>query len=89
MNLKKKVKEGKLKTPARECGCRAGTVRRWILERSGQKWARKMEEGGVGWSGRDICDECADRHQTGGFVARKAGPLGVAEQRWVKAFWAE
>ena len=35
------VKDGKLKTPARECGCRAGTVRRWILERSGQK----VEEG--------------------------------------------
>ena len=60
--------------------------RRWILgptheevdfgaERS-ESGAGKMEEGGVGWSGRDICDECADRHQTGGFMARKeAGPL--------------
>ena len=35
------VKEGKLRTPARECGCRAGTVRRWLIERSGQK----VEEG--------------------------------------------
>lgn len=41
------LRDGKLKTPARECGCRAGTVRRWVLERSGQrveegKW--KLEE---------------------------------------------
>ena len=31
------VRDGKLRTPARECGCRAGTVRRWVLERSGQR----------------------------------------------------
>ena len=31
------VKDGKLRTPAQECGCRAGTVRRWVLERSGQR----------------------------------------------------
>ena len=41
------VKGGKLRTPARECGCRAGTVRRWVLERGGErveegKW--KLEE---------------------------------------------
>lgn len=35
------LRDGKLKTPARECGCRAGTVRRWVLERSGQR----VEEG--------------------------------------------
>lgn len=35
------VKDGKLRTPARECGCRGGTVRRWIFERSG----KKVEEG--------------------------------------------
>ena len=35
------VKGGKLRTPARECGCRGGVVRRWILERSSQK----VEEG--------------------------------------------
>jgi len=35
------VRDGKLRTPARECGCRAGTVRRWVLERSGQR----VEEG--------------------------------------------
>lgn len=35
------IRDGKLRTPARECGCRAGTVRRWVLER-GQP---KVEEG--------------------------------------------
>ncbi|NDI17918.1 MAG: 4-amino-4-deoxychorismate lyase [Verrucomicrobia bacterium] len=35
------VKGGKLRTPARECGCRGGVVRRWIVERSG----REVEEG--------------------------------------------
>ena len=35
------VQNGKLRTPSRECGCRAGTVRRWLLERSG----RRVEEG--------------------------------------------
>ena len=34
------VRGGKLRTPSRECGCRAGTVRRWVLERSG----RRVEE---------------------------------------------
>ena len=41
------MQNGKLRTPARTCGCRGGTVRRWVLERSGQrveegKW--KLEE---------------------------------------------
>ena len=35
------VKEGKLRTPAWECGCRVGIVRRWVLERSG----KRVEEG--------------------------------------------
>ena len=35
------VRNGKLRTPARACGCRGGTVRRWVLERSGQR----VEEG--------------------------------------------
>jgi branched-subunit amino acid aminotransferase/4-amino-4-deoxychorismate lyase len=35
------VRDGKLRTPSRECGCRAGTVRRWLLERSGHQ----VEEG--------------------------------------------
>lgn len=35
------IRDGKLRTPSRECGCRAGTVRRWVLERSGHR----VEEG--------------------------------------------
>ena len=35
------MQNGKLRTPARTCGCRGGTVRRWVLERSGQR----VEEG--------------------------------------------
>ena len=35
------MQNGKLRTPARTCGCRSGTVRRWVLERSGQR----VEEG--------------------------------------------
>ena len=35
------IRDGKLRTPSRECGCRAGTVRRWVIERSG----KKVEEG--------------------------------------------
>jgi len=35
------VKGGKLRTPSRECGCRAGTVRKWVLERGGER----VEEG--------------------------------------------
>ena len=35
------MRDGKLRTPSRECGCRAGTVRRWVSERSG----RRVEEG--------------------------------------------
>ncbi|NBR72013.1 MAG: 4-amino-4-deoxychorismate lyase [Verrucomicrobia bacterium] len=47
------VKEGKLRTPARECGCRAGTVRRWVFERSGQK----VEEGRWGKEELDGAEE--------------------------------
>lgn len=35
------VRAGKIRTPTWECGCRAGTVRRWVLERSGHQ----VEEG--------------------------------------------
>lgn len=35
------MRDGKLRTPSRECGCRAGTVRRWVSERSRQR----VEEG--------------------------------------------
>jgi len=42
-----------LRTPARECGCRAGTVRRWIVERSG----REVEEGRWGKEELDGAEE--------------------------------
>jgi branched-chain amino acid aminotransferase/4-amino-4-deoxychorismate lyase len=40
------VRDGKIRTPARECGCRGGTVRRWVLEKSGRgvekgRWGKK------------------------------------------------
>ena len=47
------VKGGKLRTPARACGCRAGTVRRWIVERSG----REVEEGRWGKEELDGAEE--------------------------------
>lgn len=31
------VRDGVLFTPARECGCRAGVVRRWVLEQGGME----------------------------------------------------
>ncbi|MCX6936242.1 MAG: aminotransferase class IV [Verrucomicrobia bacterium] len=47
------VKGGVWRTPARECGCRAGTVRRWVLERSG----KKVEEGRWGAEELDQAEE--------------------------------
>ena len=42
------LRNGVLRTPMRECGCRAGTVRRWILEKSGAR----VEEGR--WGGDEL-----------------------------------
>ena len=84
------VKEGKLKTPARECGCRAGTVRRWILERSGQK----VEEGR--WKKEEL-DGAEEIFVTNARIGikpvvswhgKKLARSGVAETLG-KAFWAE
>ena len=47
------VKGGKLRTPTRECGCRGGVVRRWIVERSG----REVEEGRWGKEELDGAEE--------------------------------
>ena len=47
------VREGKLRTPMRDCGCRAGTVRRWVMERSG----KKVEEGRWGQAELDRAEE--------------------------------
>ena len=84
------VKEGKLRTPARECGCRAGTVRRWVFERSGQK----VEEGR--WR-REELDGAEEIFLTNARIGiqpvvswhgKKLVSTGVAEAL-VKAFWAE
>jgi branched-chain amino acid aminotransferase/4-amino-4-deoxychorismate lyase len=84
------VKEGKLRTPARECGCRAGTVRRWILERSSQK----VEEGK--WNKEEL-DGAEEIFLTNARISiqpvvswngKKLARAGVAEAL-VKAFWAE
>ena len=84
------VKEGKLKTPARECGCRAGTVRRWILERSGQK----VEEGRWKQEELDGAEEIFVTNARIGIKpvvswhGKKLARSGVAEALG-KAFWAE
>jgi len=84
------VKEGNLRTPARECGCRAGTVRRWVLERSGQK----VEEGR--WRKEEL-DGAEEIFLTNARIGiqpvvswhgKKLVSSGVAEAL-VKAFWAE
>ena len=84
------VKEGKLRTPARECGCRAGTVRRWVLERSSQK----VEEGK--WNKEEL-DGAEEIFLTNARIGiqpvvswhgKKLVSTGVAEAL-VKAFWAE
>jgi branched-subunit amino acid aminotransferase/4-amino-4-deoxychorismate lyase len=84
------VKEGKLRTPARECGCRAGTVRRWVLERSGQK----VEEGR--WRKEEL-DGAEEIFLTNARIGiqpvvswngKKLARAGVAEAL-VKVFWAE
>ena len=84
------VKGGKLRTPARECGCRAGTVRRWILERSGQK----VEEGR--WKKEEL-DGAEEIFVTNARIGiqpvvswggKKLARSGVAEVL-AKAFWAE
>jgi len=84
------VKEGKLRTPARECGCRAGTVRRWILERSGEK----VEEGR--WKKEEL-DGAEEIFLTNARIGiqpviswngKKLARSGVAEAL-TKAFWAE
>ena len=84
------VKEGKLKTPSRECGCRAGTVRRWVFERSGQK----VEEGR--WKKEEL-DGAEEIFVTNARIGikpvvswhgKKLASTGLAETL-AKAFWAE
>ena len=83
------VKGGVVRTPARECGCRAGTVRRWVLERSGQK----VEEGRWRKEELDGADEIFLTNARIGIQpvvswhGKKLARSGVAEAL-VKAFWA-
>ena len=83
------VKGGMVRTPARECGCRAGTVRRWVLERSGQK----VEEGRWRKEELDGADEIFLTNARIGIQpvvswhGKKLARSGVAEAL-VKSFWA-
>ena len=84
------VRGGKLRTPARECGCRAGTVRRWVLERGGER----VEEGK--WKLEEI--EAAEEifltnarigiKLAGSWRGRKMAGLGLAG-KLAEAFWRE
>lgn len=47
------VRDGVIRTPSRTCGCRAGTVRRWVLEKSGTR----VEEGSWGVEELDGAEE--------------------------------
>jgi len=84
------VKDGKLRTPARECGCRAGTVRRWVFERSGQK----VDEGRWKKEELDGAEEIFLTNARIGIKSviswheKKLASTGLAETL-AKAFWAE
>jgi len=84
------VKGGKLRTPAGECGCRGGVVRRWIVERSG----REVEEGRWGKEELDGAEEIFLTNARIGITSvrswrgKRLGMAAVAEGLR-KAFWAE
>ena len=84
------VRGGKLRTPAWECGCRAGTVRRWVSERSGEK----VEEGRWKKEELDGAEEIFLTNARIGIKSviswhgKKLARSGVAEALG-KAFWAE
>ena len=84
------VKGGVLMTPGRECGCRAGTVRRWVLERSG----KKVEEGRWRKEELDGADEIFLTNarigiQLVGSWRGKRMEVGGMAEGLAKAFWAE
>lgn len=84
------VKGGVVRTPVRECGCRAGTVRRWVLERSGQN----VEEGRWRKEELDGADEIFLTNarigiQPVGFWGGKRMEGGGMAEGLAKAFWAE
>ena len=84
------IRGGKIRTPARECGCRGGTVRRWVLERSG----RKVEEGR--WNTAEL-DEAEEIFLTNARIGikpvrfwqgRKVAGSGLVE-KLAEAFWRD
>ena len=84
------VKGGVLMTPGRECGCRAGTVRRWVLERSG----KKVEEGRWRKEELDGADEIFLTNarigiQLVGSWRGKRMEVGGMAEGLAKAFWFE
>jgi len=84
------VKDGRLHTPSWDCGCRAGTVRRWILERGGVK----VVEGR--WNPEEL-NHAEEIFLTNARIGikpviswheKKLASTGLAEAL-AKAFWAE
>lgn len=84
------VKKGVIRTPARDCGCRGGTVRRWVLEKSG----RRVEEGKWGMEELDGAEEIFLTNARIGIkpvAAWQGKKMAEAEvaQSLGEAFWAE
>ena len=84
------VKGGVVRTPARDCGCRAGTVRRGVLERSG----KKVEEGRWRKEELDGADEIFLTNarigiQLVGSWRGKRMEVGGMAEGLAKAFWFE
>ena len=84
------VKNGLIRTPARDCGCRGGTVRRWILEKSG----RRVEEGRWGMDELDGADEIfLTNARIGikpvGLWQGKKMPEAEVARSLAEAFWVE
>ncbi|NDE84438.1 MAG: 4-amino-4-deoxychorismate lyase [Verrucomicrobia bacterium] len=84
------VKNGLIRTPARDCGCRGGTVRRWILEKSG----RRVEEGRWGMDELDGAEEIfLTNARIGikpvGLWQGKKMPEAEVARSLAEAFWVE
>ena len=84
------VRSGVIRTPARDCGCRAGTVRRWILEKSGVR----VEEGSWGVEELDGAEEIFLTNARIGITpvgSWQGKTMAQAEtsEALAKAFWAE
>jgi len=84
------VKNGLIRTPARDCGCRGGTVRRWILEKSG----RRVEEGRWGMDELDGAEEIfLTNARIGikpvGLWQGKKMPEAKVARSLAEAFWVE